>query len=117
MGPQDIANDPNSRERMREAIQKDQMDRSTAIARAKLGRSRPAKAAEVIAGKPVNDSTGQLMGLIEKVEADGAVVYNGAASVKVPVQAFGMNRKGLLLDLTKSEFDKMVAGVKSPPGS
>ena len=116
MGPQDVASNPNSLERMREAIQKDQMDRNAAVARAQLGRSRPAKAADVIAGKPVNDSTGQLMGLIEKVEADGAVVYNGAATVKIPVEAFGMNRKGLLLDLTKSEFDRLVASAKPSPG-
>lgn len=117
MGPQDVASNPNSLERMREAIQKDQMDRYATVARAKLGRSRAAKPADVVAGKPVNDSTGQLMGLIEKIEADGAVVYNGAATVKVPLEAFGVNRKGLLLDLTKSEFDRLVASAKPVPGS
>lgn len=117
MGPQDRASDPNSIERMREGLQKDRVDKLSSEARMQLGRSRPAKAAEVVAGKPVNDSTGQLIALIEKVEPDGAILYNGAANVKVPVEAFGVNRKGLLLDMTKDKFDALVAQASSPTKS
>jgi len=81
---------------------------------AALGRHRSAKPEEVKKGQPLNDSRGQLMGLIEAVEPDGAVVYNGRSMVKVPIDAFGVNRKGLLLNLTKAQFDEMVASANPP---
>lgn len=113
MGPQDRASDPNSLDRMREGLQKDRLDKLSSATRLQLGRSRPAEVTEVVAGKPVNDSTGQLIALIEKVEPDGAILYNGAANVKVPVEAFGVNKKGLLLDMTKDAFDELVAQAVS----
>ena len=117
MGPQDRATDPNSLERMREGLQKNRLDKLGAAARSELGRSRPAKPTEVVAGKPVNDSTGQLMALVEKVEPDGVTLYNGAANVKVPIEAFGVNRKGLLLDMTKDAFDGLVEQANLPKKS
>jgi hypothetical protein len=112
--PQDWLNDPNSPERIRDAIQRDQMDKLAAKARSQLGRARAAQPGEVTVGKPVNDTTGQLMGLVERIEPDGALVYNGAAIVKVPIDSFGVNRKGLLLQMTKDEFDRMVARANKP---
>jgi hypothetical protein len=114
MRPHDHANDPNSLESMRAALEEKRLDRVTAAARSKLGRSRAAKPGEVAVGKAVHDSTGQLMGLIEKIEPDGAVVYNGAAAVKVPVTAFGVNKLGLLIDMTKDQFDDLVAKAQGP---
>jgi hypothetical protein len=113
LGPQDHANNPNSLESMRRSIQDRRMDALTAAVRAKLGRSRAAKAGEITSGKPVHDTLGQLMALVEKIEPDGAVLYNGAATVKVPLEAFGMNKKGLLLGMSKDEFDKMVEGAQA----
>ena len=73
------------------------------------GPSRPAKASELIAGAQVNDKTGIAMAKIEKVDPDGVVVSMGAAKVKVPVEAFGHNKGGLLLDMTKAQFEQVVA--------
>jgi hypothetical protein len=53
------------------------------------------------------------MALVEKIDPDGAVLYNGAATVKVPLEAFGMNKKGLLLGMSKDQFDKMVEGAQA----
>jgi hypothetical protein len=76
------------------------------------GPSRPAKASELVAGAPVNDKTGAPMAKIAEVDADGVVVSIGMAKVKVPAQAFGHNKAGLLLDMTKAQFEQVVAQAK-----
>lgn len=75
----------------------------------KSDRARPATAAELIAGAPVRDKTGVAMAKIEQIDPDGVVVSTGTLKVKVPAKAFGHNRGGLLLDMTKAEFDQIVA--------
>lgn len=74
-----------------------------------LGPSRPAKASELAVGATVNDNTGLPMAKIEAVDPDGVVVSMGAAKVKVPADAFGHNKAGLLLDMTKPQFERLVA--------
>src|SRR5438270_561278 len=76
------------------------------------GPSRPAKASELITGAVVNDKTGAPMATIAEVDADGVVVSMGMAKVKVPAQAFGHNKAGLLLDMTKAQFEQVVAQAK-----
>jgi hypothetical protein len=73
-----------------------------------LGPSRPAKASELSVGAPVNDNTGVAMAQIEKVDPDGVVLSLGSAKVKVPADAFGHNKAGLLLDMTKAQFEQVV---------
>lgn len=73
------------------------------------GPSRPAKASELSAGAIVNDKTGVAMAKIESVDPDGVVLTIGAGKVKVPADAFGHNKKGLLLDMTKAQFEQVVA--------
>ena len=73
------------------------------------GRTRPAKADEVVAGAQLLDKAGVAIGTIESVAADGAVVATLTGKVKVPLEAFGINKKGLLVDLSKKEFDTLVA--------
>lgn len=72
-------------------------------------RSRSATKDELTAGATVNDKTGAAMAKIEEVDADGIVVSMGAAKVKVPAEAFGHNKAGLLLDMTKAQFEQVVA--------
>jgi hypothetical protein len=48
---------------------------------------------------------------VEKVEGAEAVLRSGTAVVKVPLEGFGINKKGLLLNLTKPQFDQMVASL------
>lgn len=81
--------------------------------RSTLGPSRPAKAAELTAGATVNDKTGIAMARIEQVDPDGIVVSLGTAKVKVPAEAFGHNKAGLLLDMTKAEFEQVVASANA----
>lgn len=76
---------------------------------AALGPARPAKKDELTVGATVNDKTGSAMAKIESVDADGVLVSIGTAKVKVPADAFGHNRAGLLLDMTKAQFEQVVA--------
>jgi len=76
---------------------------------AKNGRTRPAKPEEITAGAQLSDKAGVAIGTIESVETDGAVVATLAGKVKVPLEAFGINKKGLLVDLGKKDFDTLVA--------
>jgi hypothetical protein len=76
-----------------------------------LGPARPAKASELIAGAIVNDKTGAAIAKIDEVDADGVVVSIGTAKVKVPTDAFGHNRAGLLLDMTRAQFEQIVANA------
>jgi hypothetical protein len=43
------------------------------------------------------------------VDPDGVVVSTAAGKVKIPADAFGHNKAGLLLDMTKRDFDNIVA--------
>lgn len=76
---------------------------------AKLGPSRPARKEELIAGAAVNDKTGAAMAKVESIDPDGIVLSMGVAKVKVPADAFGHNKAGLLLDMTKAQFEQLVA--------
>jgi hypothetical protein len=77
--------------------------------------ARPAKAAELTLGARVNDKMGVAIATIQSVDRDGIVLSNGIAKVKVPPEAFGHNKSGLLLDLTKTEFEQVVAKANSAP--
>ena len=109
MGAHDTATQPSNLDLMRNGIRSNDMDRTAQALRQKLGRSRPAKPAELTAGAAVNDNNGAAIGKIEAVQVDGVVLSNGIAKVKVPADAFGHNNAGLLLDMSKAQFDKIVA--------
>lgn len=85
----------------------------------KSGKNRQAAppVVNILAGNEVRDKRGKPVGTVEAVEADGAVVLTPAGKVKVPLDAFGQNAKGLLIGITKSEFDALVAAATSTPGS
>jgi hypothetical protein len=75
----------------------------------------PANLADLTPGTQVRDKRGTVIGTVESVEADGAIVASAAGKVKVPVEGFGINKKGLLLSLTKAEFDAAVATATAAP--
>jgi len=99
-------------EQLRRGVEQAMGKRAAEAAR-KGGRPRPAKADEIVAGAAVADSAGSPVGTIETVAAEGAVVATAAGKVKVPLEAFGKNRNGLLLGISKDEFDKVVAGANA----
>jgi hypothetical protein len=68
-----------------------------------------------VAGRPVNDNTGEGIGTIESAAADGAVVSTNGGRVRVPLEAFGIASGNLLLAMTKAEFDAIVSGANQQP--
>jgi hypothetical protein len=79
------------------------------------GATRPATSAEIAIGSEVRDKKKKPVGMIEMVEADGAVVATAAGKVKVPLDAFGTDGSGLIIGITKAEFDKLVATANGTP--
>ena len=61
--------------------------------------------ADIVAGAKVYDNDGGLIGAIESVDAQGAVLATGAAKARVPVASFGKNRRGLTIGMTRAEFE------------
>lgn len=80
-----------------------------AAADKKLGAARPAKPSELTAGATVNDKTGVALATIAQVDPDGVVVSTPTGKVKIPTEAFGHNKAGLLLDMTKAQFEQIVS--------
>ncbi len=71
--------------------------------------------ADVVAGSALSDSKGEPIGTIESVDAEGAVVASGTTRIRVPLNSFGKNKKGLLLGITKADFEAAVAKATTKP--
>jgi hypothetical protein len=71
--------------------------------------SRPAKASELTAGASIADNKGTEVGHIKSVDPDGVIVETAAGYIKVPADAIGKNNAGLLIGMSKADFDKLVA--------
>lgn len=64
-----------------------------------------AEPADIIVGAEVRDPDGGLVGTIESVDAQGAVVATGNARAKLPIASFGRNRRGLVISLSRAELE------------
>jgi hypothetical protein len=95
-----------------EAIAKQRNNRGTV----KVMRSAPATADDIKVGAEVRDSKGAVVGKIEEVTLSVAVLHADGGKVEVPLEAFGKNSKGLLIGMTKAEFDALVAQANKPAG-
>lgn len=82
----------------------------------KAPRSVPATAADVTVGAQVFDSKGVAVGTITEKTLSVAVLQADTGKVEVPLEALGKNSKGLLIAMTKAEFDKLVAAAQKPAG-
>ena len=71
----------------------------------------PATAADVVAGKTVSSLKGETLGTDETVEADGAVVATAKGKVKIPLEGFGRTDQGLVLAISKEEFEEAVVSA------
>ena len=78
-------------------------------------RARPATIADVVAGAAVSDTAGVQLGTIESVDAGGAVILTAAGRARIPLNAFGKNRHGLLLQTSKAQFEATVAHANAGP--
>lgn len=72
-------------------------------------RSVPAKPEEVTVGAEVRDPKGAVVGSVDSVSMGAAVIATPGGKVEVPLEAFGKNKQGLLIPMSKSDFDKAVA--------
>ena len=99
----------NANDQYLQRRQSENLPAGAAASEGKLGAARPAKPNELTAGAPVNDKAGALIAKIDQIDPDGIVVSTGTARVKIPADAFGHNKAGLLLDMTKAQFDQIVA--------
>jgi hypothetical protein len=90
--------------------------RSNRGEKAKTIRSVPAKPEDVIVGAEVRDKKGLRVGAIESVGMGGAVLKADGGAVEVPLEAFGKDPEGLLIGMTKAEFDKLVAEATKSGG-
>lgn len=114
-GPHDFSAEPSDRDRLIKGIREDSVNRSAAAARANAAYAIPAGPRDIIAGAAVNDYRGKPLGSVVSVQADGAVVSNGTGQVLIPLDAFGRNRRGLMLDIAKDDFDRMVEKANKAP--
>ena len=91
------------------AARRAELAREEYVRRAKRAtRARPAKPEEVTAGRTVRDSRGAEVGTIESASMAAAVVVSANGKVEVPLESFGLDSKGLLIAITKAEFDTLV---------
>ncbi len=78
--------------------------------RPKAGRARPAKPSDLVIGAAVRDSAGVPIGSIERIDPDGVQILTGDGKhAKIAADGFGKDRAGLLIAMTKADFDKAVA--------
>lgn len=74
-----------------------------------------AKPSDLTVGSKVSDIKGVPVGTIESVDADSAVVVTAAGKVKLGIDTFGKNQDGLLLAVTKAQFDAAVQAAVAKP--
>lgn len=73
----------------------------------------PATQADIKAGVPVFDNAGVTVGTVQSVTATGAVVASGKLRAEVPTASFAKNAKGLVIGITKAEFEAAVSKAQS----
>ena len=64
-----------------------------------------ATSADLKTGVSVYDQKGDLVGKIEKVDGDNAVVSTGSARASIALSSFGKTDQGLVISMTKGELN------------
>lgn len=64
-----------------------------------------ATAADIKKDVEVYDQSGALVGKVDSVDSDGAIVNTGKARAEIPLTSFGKNDKGLVVSVTKADLD------------
>lgn len=77
-------------------------------------RPRAAQPSEVTAGREVRDSKGAVVGTVEAASLAKAVIASPRGKVEVPLDSFGLDARGLMIGITKAEFDALVAQANAP---
>jgi hypothetical protein len=69
--------------------------------------------ADLKTGTTVYDSAGATVGTIQSVTATGAVVASGKLRAEIPAASFAKNARGLVIGITKADFEAAVTRAKS----
>lgn len=73
-----------------------------------------ATAADIKAGASVYDQTGAVVGKVDSVKSDNAIVNTGKARAELPLSSFGKNDKGLVVSVTKADLDAQAKKETKP---
>lgn len=76
---------------------------------AQAGPVTAAAATDIRTGVAVHDQSGAVVGTIESVDADSAVVSTGTARAEIPLASFGTNGQNLVIAMTKAQLEAAVA--------
>lgn len=90
---------------------------STPATTADSAASTRAQTAQVNAGAIVKDATGAMVGTIESVEGDKAVLATAESKVSVPVTSFAPNGGELVFGMTAAEVNAAAQSAAQTPGS
>jgi len=77
-------------------------------ASAQTAQPAPAAAAQPAVGASVYGSDGALIGTVERISGQNAILAVGNFRVPVPFDRFGKSDKGLSLAMTRTQFDTML---------
>ncbi|MBO9623739.1 MAG: hypothetical protein J7500_13615 [Sphingomonas sp.] len=80
----------------------------------KSSRPVPVKPEDVTVGKEVRDSKGVVLGAIDRVGMDYAVIASPGGKIEIEFASLAKNNKGLLINMPKAKFDAIVAGNAKP---
>lgn len=72
--------------------------------------------AQITPGAKVSDTAGGVVGTIEKVEGEFAVVATTKSKVRLPISAFGKGDAGPVIALTAAELDAAAKTAAAPTG-
>jgi len=73
-----------------------------------------ATADDIKADVSVYDQAGALVGKVDSVKGDSAIVNTGKARAEIPLASFGKNDKGLVVSITKADLDAQAKDAKKP---
>lgn len=79
----------------------------------KSSRPVPISPEDVTPGREVRDSKGVVLGSIERVGKDFAVIVSPLGKIEVEFASLAKNKNGLLINMRKSKFDAIVSGTAS----
>ncbi len=75
-----------------------------------LANAKAAVPTDVVRGATVYGSDGRTIGFVQGRDDQQALVGRAKGAVAVPITAFGKTRGGLVVELTKAQFDRLSAG-------
>lgn len=71
----------------------------------------PASPEDVTPGSDVRDKRGLLVGTVERIGKDYAVLSGPAGKVEIDFASFAKNKSGLLINLRKAQIEAMMSGL------